>query len=69
MVNMRIAVAALVCLCMVALTYAQGGVIGRTCRGPQCRSNNIGEYGACSISKTLYSLTSYDEERGGMALF
>uniref|UniRef100_A0A023G0W9 Putative basic salivary proline-rich protein 3 n=1 Tax=Amblyomma triste TaxID=251400 RepID=A0A023G0W9_AMBTT len=34
MVNMRIAVAALVCLCMVALTYAQG---------PQCRSNNIGQ--------------------------
>uniref|UniRef100_A0A023G4T5 Putative proline-rich salivary protein n=1 Tax=Amblyomma triste TaxID=251400 RepID=A0A023G4T5_AMBTT len=43
MANMRIAVAALVCLCMVALTYAQGGVLGRTCRGPQCGGRNIGQ--------------------------
>uniref|UniRef100_A0A023G138 Putative secreted mucin n=1 Tax=Amblyomma triste TaxID=251400 RepID=A0A023G138_AMBTT len=36
MAKMRIAIVALVFLCMVALAFAQGGVIGRTCRGPQC---------------------------------
>uniref|UniRef100_A0A023G457 Putative secreted protein n=1 Tax=Amblyomma triste TaxID=251400 RepID=A0A023G457_AMBTT len=33
MANMRIAVVAFVCLCMVALAFAQGGVLGRLGKG------------------------------------
>uniref|UniRef100_A0A023G2A7 Putative secreted protein n=1 Tax=Amblyomma triste TaxID=251400 RepID=A0A023G2A7_AMBTT len=33
MANMRISVVAFVCLCMVALAYAQGGSLGRPAKG------------------------------------
>uniref|UniRef100_A0A023G556 Putative translation initiation factor if-2 n=1 Tax=Amblyomma triste TaxID=251400 RepID=A0A023G556_AMBTT len=51
-----VAIVALVFLCMVALAFAQGGVIGRTCRGPQCGRRLTG--GASGYQRLDQSPTS-----------